>query len=157
MWETVGDNPVSQDLAQISYNSLPMADTSVRKERIPKRRWGRLLWVAATNLAMIAFSIYVLIGVHRDDVRINRGNPPPPSLGDVLYDNPTYALASVIAGVGLLLEIMRRREAGFLNCGLWLALSIYAIAQAVAIVIFVVSFIWYLAPATARFIHKRKL
>ena len=103
--------------------------TSIQKDRIPKRRWGRLLWIAVTNLSILAFSIYVLIGVYQDGVRINRGNPPPPSFGDVLYDNPTYPVAFAIAGIGLLLEIMTRREAGFLNCGLWLGLSIYAIAQ----------------------------
>lgn len=140
-----------------------MADAAVQKGSIPKRRWGRLLWVAVTNLAILAFSIYVLIGVYRDDIRNYRDNSPPPSFGDVLYDNPTYALAFVVAGIGLLLEIMRRREAGFLNYGLWLALSIYAIAQnqptpskALAILIFAVSFIWYVAPGKgAIFSHRR--
>jgi hypothetical protein len=137
-----------------------MADAAFQKKRIPKRRWGRLLWVAVTNLAILAFSIYVLIGVYRDDIRINRDNPPPPSFGDVLHDNPTYAVACVVAGIGLLLEIVRRREAGFLNCGLWLALSIYAVAQnqptpskAAAIIILAVSFIWYVVPGKARFFH----
>ena len=57
------------------------------------------------------------------------------------------------SGIGLLLEATRRREAGFINCGLWLAISIYAITQswpipskAVVIVILVISFCWYVIP-----------
>jgi hypothetical protein len=138
-----------------------MTESTFQKDPIAKRTWGRLLWVAVTNLLVLAFSIYVLMGTYRDDVRINRDNPPPPSFGDVIYDNPAYAVACVVAGLGLLLEATRRREAAFLNCGMWLAFSIYAIAQnqptpskAVAMGIFAVSFVWYAAPGKARFIRS---
>jgi hypothetical protein len=107
---------------------LRMTDAAVQKDRTLKRHWGRLLWVAVTNLPVIVFSIYVLNGVYQDDIRNSLGNPPHPSFWDVIHDNPSYAIALFLAGIGLLLETIRRREAGFVNCGLWLMVSIYSIA-----------------------------
>jgi hypothetical protein len=137
-------------------------DAAVPKECTLKRHWGRLLWVAVTNLPVIVFSIYVLNGVYQDDIRNSLGNPPHPSFWDVIHDNPSYAIALFLAGIGLLLETMRRREAGFTNCGLWLMVSIYSIAvsepiasRAVVIGIFVVSFVLYFAADKARFFQHR--
>lgn len=137
-------------------------DATVPKERTLKRNWGRLLWVAFTNLPVFVFSIYVLIGVYQDDIRSSLGNPPHPSFWDVVHDNPSYAITLFLAGIGLFLETIRRREAGFVNCGLWLLVSIYSIAvsepiasRAVAIGIFAVSFVWYFAADKARFFQAR--
>jgi len=132
-------------------------DAAVQKDRTLKRHWGRMLWVTVTNLPVIVFSIYVLSGVYQDDIRNSLGNPPHPSFWDVIHDNPSYAIALFLAGIGLLLETIRRREAGFVNCGLWLMVSIYSIAvsepiasRAVVIGIFVVSFVLYFAADKAR-------
>lgn len=141
---------------------LRVNDATVPKKRTLKRHWGRLLWVAVTNLPVFVFSIYVLKGVYQDDVRNSLGNPPHPSFWDVLHDNPSYAIALFLAGIGLLLETIRRREAGFVNCGLWLMVSIYSIAvsepiasRAVVIGIFVVSFVLYFAADKARLLLDR--
>ena len=140
-----------------------MADAPVQVDRTLKRYWGRLLWVWLTNLTVFAFAIYVLVGVFREDVRNSLGNPPPPSLWDAAYDNPSYALAVVLSGIGLLLETLKRREAGFFNCFFWLMLSICAIALSwpipskVAVFgICVVMFMLYVVPAEGRFVHKQR-
>lgn len=119
-----------------------------------KRHWGRLLWVTITNLPIFFFSIHVLIGIHQEDVRINFINPPPPSFLDVLHDNPHFALALILTGAGFLLEALKRREAGLINCSFWLALCIYGIAQrepllstCFVIGLFIVNLIWYVVPA----------
>jgi hypothetical protein len=128
-------------------------DAAVPKERTLKRHWGRLLWVTITNLPIFVFSIYGVIGIHQQEILINASNPPPPSFWTVFYDNPHLAGALVLAGAGLLLEALNRWEAALMNCGLWLAVSIYAVAEsepafstAVVVGLFAVDVVWYVLP-----------
>jgi hypothetical protein len=103
--------------------------TSPNSRSEPKKHRGRLLWVAITNPPILLLSIYMLRDVHRHEIQSAIDHPPAPPLWTVFYDNPYFTIALVLAGAGLLLEAINRREAGVINCGLWLALSIYSIAH----------------------------
>lgn len=134
-------------------------DATVPKERSFKRHWGRLLWVTITNLSILVFSIYGVIGIHQHEILINASYPPPPSFWKVFYDNPNLAVALVLSGVGLLLEALNRWEAALMNCGLWLAVSIYAVAEgepafstAVVVGLFAVDVVWYVLPVRRKVI-----
>jgi hypothetical protein len=109
--------------------------------------------VTITNAPIFVFSIYMLLGVHQQEIRSYADNPPAPGLWTVFYDNPHFSFALVLTGAGLLLEAINRREAALINCGFWLALSIYNIAQGepafanvVFAAIFVVEVLWYVLP-----------
>jgi hypothetical protein len=128
-------------------------DAAVPKECTLKRHWGRLLWVTITNLSIFVFSIYGVIGIHQQEILTNASYPPPPSFWTVFYYNPDLAVALVFSGVGLLLEALNRWEAALINCGLWLAVSIYAVAEgepafstAVVVGLFAVDVVWYVLP-----------
>jgi hypothetical protein len=139
-----------------------MTAPAVLKARTVERRWGRLLWVAVTNFPVIGFSIYVLNDVYRDDMHNSLGSSPYSAFWNAVRDNPSFAVALFLAGIGLLLETIRRRAAAFVNCGFWLMVSIYyaiavgPIPSAVVIGILIVSVVLYFVPAKARLFDERR-
>jgi hypothetical protein len=116
-----------------------------------KRHWGRLLWVTITDGPICVFSVYLLLTTYQQQILYSVVREP---VWAVFYDNPIFVIAFALAGTGLLLEALNRREAGVINCSFWLAFSIYSFAQheptystAVVALIFVADLIWYFLPS----------